>query len=55
MASNLVPTSKSGLVKGETLPAILDAGGKAARFAYQEFFSTARSAILTRAWPTTER
>ena len=38
MGSNLVPASKSGLVKGEALPAILDAGGKAARFAYQEFF-----------------
>ena len=38
MASNLVPASKSGLAKGEALPPILDAGGKAARFAYQEFF-----------------
>ena len=38
MGSNLVPASKSGLVKGEALPPILDAAGKAARFAYQEFF-----------------
>ena len=38
MGSNLVPASRSGLVKGEALPAILDAAGKAARFAYQEFF-----------------
>ncbi len=38
MGSNLVPVSKSGLVKGEALLPILAARGKAARFAYQEFF-----------------
>ncbi len=38
MGSNLVPTSKSGLVKGEALLPILAARGKAARFAYEEFF-----------------